>query len=81
MKVELTYFKSSGKYYSHGSYEIPDETAFHQIISQVSAFQKSSTLPNLNGGYMPIVSIDCPDHPYNHPCLVIDHVKVVEEYQ
>lgn len=46
IKVKLTYFKPSGKYYSEGEYETPFKT-FHQIIDQVRASLFAGSNPGL----------------------------------
>jgi hypothetical protein len=72
MKVNLTYFKQTGKYYSKGSYETDKEHLF-QIFEEVRLMVQAGTLPGLCRGCNEfIVGIDVPDHPHNHPHLVIE---------
>ncbi len=70
MNVELTYFKPSGKYYSHGTYETNAEHMF-QIFREVRRKTELGILPGLiEGAYGYHVLIDVPDHPHNHPHLI-----------
>ncbi len=69
--VKLTYFKPSGKYYSDGEYESNKEDLW-EIWNEVEQKRESGHLPGLIEGHSPfIVSVDVPDHPHNHPHLII----------
>lgn len=46
IKVKLTYFKPSGKYYSEGEYETSFKT-FHQIIAEVETMLRQGKNPGL----------------------------------
>ena len=71
MKVNLIYFKRTGKFYSEGTYETK-ETNLGNIWEEVSTMRNNKNLPGLVVGCSDfIVSIDVPDHPYNHPHLFI----------
>ncbi len=51
MKVNITYFKNSGKYYDDGEYE--SSFSFGEswkIYDEVRAFQSSGILPGLSSG-------------------------------
>lgn len=48
--VKLTFFKTSGKYYSSGEYETT-LTAFHEIIDHVRFKRNIKQLPGLAGGW------------------------------
>ena len=71
MKVQLTYFKESGKYYSDGSYDTGKE-GLDDIWDEVRTMWHNRELPGLveGHGYF-IVSIDVPEHKINHPHLFI----------
>ena len=71
MKVNLTYFKQSGKYYSSGSCDVPDSYAMYDIHKHVESLKLTRTLPDLGPGHSNfIVLIDVPDHEHNHPILI-----------
>lgn len=68
MKVKLTYFKPSGKFYSEGEYNT-EPKALYRIWDEIRAMKE---LPGLYGGPNSyIVSVDVPEHEHNHPCLLI----------
>lgn len=49
--VKLTYFKSSGKYYTHGNYESDIELEYgFNIYKEVRAFNNNGILPGLSSG-------------------------------
>lgn len=70
MKVKLTYFKYSGKYYSNGEYD-SDKEFIYQIIDEVSQKVNLGRLPGLvEGANEFIVLVEVPDHEHNHPTLL-----------
>lgn len=71
MKVNLVYFKQSGKYYSEGSYET-NRKELYEIWYDVSLLMQDKELPGLTQGHSNfIVSVDVPEHPNNHPHLIL----------
>uniref|UniRef100_A0A6M3LQH1 Uncharacterized protein n=1 Tax=viral metagenome TaxID=1070528 RepID=A0A6M3LQH1_9ZZZZ len=71
VKVELTYFKESGKYYSEGSYETP-EISLYQIFEQVKLLIDTKKLPGLMEGHSDFyVLVDVPSHPNRRPRLFV----------
>lgn len=71
MKVKLTYFKESGKYYSDGEYDTKIKNLF-DIWDEVRQMLDSGIRPGLcDGANEFIVSVDVPDHEHNHPKLII----------
>ena len=46
LKIELTYFKPSGKFYTNGEF-LTDFCSFHTIVDMVEGMQKSGLLPGL----------------------------------
>jgi len=84
MKVNLTYYKPSGKYYSEGSYETNQKHLF-EIWDEVRAMGRLGQLPGIttDRNYFTI-SVDVPEHEHNHPHLVIpfykEHVRCVERH-
>jgi hypothetical protein len=72
-KVELTYFKQSGKYYSEGELEVDARLYMHHIFDEVRRLLKARTLPGLVEGHSNyIVLVDVPGHVHNHPILIIE---------
>ena len=47
MKITLTYFKPTGKYYSGGSFEVPDAQEHHFTIAMVRNMLGLRMLPGL----------------------------------
>lgn len=84
MKVSLTYFKETGKYYSEGSYETEKEHLF-EIFNEVRQKVQDRILPRLVKGCSEfIVSIDVPDHPHNHPRLIVpskEEIRKMKTYE
>jgi len=67
--VKLTYFKQSGKFYAEGEYR-SFKTHMFEIFEEVQAMAETGKLPGLVKGCSEfIVSIDVPEHIYNHPHL------------
>jgi hypothetical protein len=69
-RVHLTYFKGSGKYYSSGQYQTSHEE-LHQIFQEVKGLVQSGQLPGLRQGASFNTLIEVPDHPHNHPHLIM----------
>lgn len=71
MKVQLVYYKPSGKYYSDAEY-FTGETDLWMIWNEVEDKLIEGKLPGLvDGAREFIVSVYVPEHPYNHPHLII----------
>lgn len=71
MKVKLTYFKPSGKYYSEGEYDT-ELSDLYEIWLEVHVKRFAQCLPGLIAGHSEyIVSVDVPEHPHNHPHLCV----------
>lgn len=71
MKVKLTYFRVFGKYYSEGEYDT-NQLHLFEIFEEVAKLIENRKLPGLiegHGSY--IVLVDVPEHPNNHPALVL----------
>ena len=71
-QVKLTYFgELSGKYKYDGEYLSRCEHIF-EIWSEIKLMQRHDKLPGLQSGSWdgPIL-IDVPDHPSNHPRLIL----------
>lgn len=68
MKVTLTYFKPSGKYYSSGSYE-SKYVDFYDILREVKGLLYLRQLPGLTTGHALFnVYIDIPHSPPHIIC-------------
>ena len=71
LKVKLTYFKPSGKYYSEGEFEVKETFHMYQIIEMVQGMVDQKKLPGLSkGAFRYIVLVEAPDHPEGYPALV-----------
>ena len=71
MRVNLTYFKQSGKFYSEGTYTTNRKELF-EIWYDVALLMQDKELPGLMPGHSNfIVSVDVPEHPHRHPHLIL----------
>lgn len=71
MKVELIYFKPSGKYYSSGDYETTRQHIF-EIFEEVQDMADEGNLPGLMPGSFSFhILIGVPKHPQNYPHLLV----------
>jgi hypothetical protein len=74
MKVKLTYFRVFGKYYGDAEYtsELKPGTALYVVWDAVEIMREARTLPGLVEGHDEyIVLVDVPEHPHNHPVLLV----------
>lgn len=72
LTVNLTYFKSSGKYYDQGSYEVDASVYLHQIWDQVKKLRDTGRLPGLHDGASNYnILINVPGHPAEHPYFLM----------
>lgn len=75
MEVKITYFKLTGKYYTDCTYnsKLPDDTPLFEIWNELREKFKQRKAPGLNSGSCDefIAYIDVPEHPNNHPRLII----------
>lgn len=70
--VKLTYFRSTGKYYSSGSFLTEREDLF-DIWQEVEIMQREGKLPGLvEGAKKPIIWIKVPQHKNRHPHLIVN---------
>lgn len=71
MKVKLTYFKRTGKFYSEGEYETECEHMY-QIFREVRQLWEARRLPGLCENHSDfIVLIGVPDHEHDYPHLIV----------
>jgi len=71
LKVNLDYFKESGKWYAEGSFE-SNRTELYEIFADVQNMLDKNILPGLAPGHSCFyVIIDVPDHKNNHPHMCI----------
>jgi len=75
MKVNLTYFKASGKYYAKGDYitHLSPEDGLFKIWLEVEDMFERHVRPGLINGPIGdyIVAVKVPEHPHDHPRLMI----------
>ncbi|KKL27679.1 hypothetical protein LCGC14_2382740 [marine sediment metagenome] len=77
MKVDLTYFKLGGKYYSSGTYNT-EKTDLEDVWDEVGDMLKAGFLPGLcEDAKEFIVLINAPEHEGNHPRLVMPESVIV----
>lgn len=72
IKVKLTYFKRSGKYYSEGEFETENQW-LHEITDEVRKMRADGKLPGLSGpGLDFIIQVDMGDAPNAVPALITE---------
>lgn len=75
MKVQLTYFKPSGKYCSDSVFDmIPTSLdSLSEIWDAAERRQKDGNLPGLveDSGREFFILVGVPDHPHDHPKLIL----------
>lgn len=71
MKVQLTYFKDTGKYYSKGEYETEKEH-LHEIWDEVREMIRQGTRPGLIKGCHEFHTlVNVAGHIHEHPRLML----------
>lgn len=71
MRVELTYFKRTGKYYSEGEYST-DWADLGDIWAEVRRMNSEGHLPGLVEGSVGwIILVSVPAHHHDHPRLIL----------
>lgn len=66
-KINLTYFKASGKYYTDGSYET-DKEWMSDVFEEVKAMSQH---PGLQGRWTEgFIHVTSPDHPNSFPGII-----------
>lgn len=69
--VNITYFKSSGKYYAEGEYR-SEKDNLSDIFKECREMLKSGNRPGLVDGPCEFYAVvESPEHPHNHPCLIV----------
>ncbi len=72
MRAELRYFKSSGKWYSDGYFEVDGKRDMIDIWNDVREMVATGRLPGLIHGHSEFyVLLTVPGHPHDHPRLFI----------
>ena len=72
LKVNLTYFKKSGKYYSSGFY-YSERKALYEIWEDVEKMLSEGKRPGLVDGFSGFhLLIEVPEHELDHPHLLLN---------
>ncbi len=72
MRAELLYFKSSGKWYATGYFEVDGKREMIDIWQDVKKMMVSGCLPGLVSEHSEFyVLVTVPGHPHDHPRLFI----------
>lgn len=72
IKVNLTYFKKSGKYYSGGSYQV-EHKGLYEIWEDIEKMLLQGKRPGLMDGFDGFhVLIRIPEHEHDHPHLLLN---------
>jgi len=71
-KVELQYFKPSGKYYDSAEFHVPAHTPIWRIFEMVKLMDRERRLPGLvsGGGGRYHVLVNVPGHEHEYPGLL-----------
>lgn len=70
-KVQLTYFKESGKYYSDGEY-VSEQEDLGKIWEEVAEMFKRGKRPGLVDGKQGFNTlVNLPDHPHAYPRIIM----------
>lgn len=70
-RVQLTYFKDSGKFYTEGEYMSKKLNMF-EIFEEVEHMLAAGSRPGLVSGRNEFYAVvNVPDHPHNHPFLIV----------
>lgn len=70
-KVELEYFKPSGKWYADGEY-ISNQEHLFQIWGEIEEMFANRKRPGLIDGKQGFITlVNVPSHPHAHPHLII----------
>lgn len=77
-RVNLSYFKDTGKWYSDGTYN-SEKVELYAIFDEVRNLKRMKKLPGLMEGHSDfIILIDVPEHPNNGP-RIIPSRKMVDD--
>ena len=88
-RIEIEYFKESGKYYSSDSFEREFENCcdnpdhpicyMNKVCDYVRELNKIGPMPGLSGRWLDgYIRVDCKE---GFPCLIIpDHLRVYSSY-
>lgn len=74
MKVELTYFKRSGKYYANAAHDVPlvENAPLYRYWEYINDLRAGGHAPGLCGGGREfVVLVSVPEHPHDHPTLLM----------
>ena len=72
LKVSLTYFKESGKYYAEGEFNVEASIALFEVWAQVRTMMDKGELPGLceGGGKGFSILVNVSGHRHGHPHLI-----------
>ncbi len=69
--VHLTYFRSTGWYYSSSAQYRTSRDALFKVFKEVKDMVEAGQLTGLKQCAQYITLIDVPDHPHNYPHLIM----------
>jgi len=70
LTVKLTYFKTSGKYYSEGEF-LTDHKPLFEIWDEINVLFSNFERPGLINGRQEFVTlVEVPGHEHDHPRLI-----------
>jgi len=77
MRIELTYFRPNGKYYTEMDYDCKElHTALYEYWNHILKLKLAGNLPGLiKGPHNFIILVEVPDHPHNHPHLIMTNER------
>jgi hypothetical protein len=74
MKVELIYFKKSGKYYADGEYttKLTVDDGLYKVWDEIEDMFRREKRPGLVDGRQEFTTlVSVPEHPHDHPHLIM----------
>lgn len=72
MRVKLTYFKRSGKFYASGFFDVAPVRTMDDIWDAVRYRLRIGQLPGLVESATDfVIHVDVPRHPHRHPRLIL----------
>lgn len=73
LKVNLTYFKRSGKFYDQGAFDTYANWPLYKIWELAREMRDNGRLPGLvdGAGREFMVLVNAPGHPHEHPYLIV----------
>lgn len=70
VKVNITYFKQSGKYYTASEIMVPFKNHVHHLVESIKELRLQSKLPGVSSGKYFYIHLDCDELEFGYPVLI-----------